>query len=85
MAKTVILRTRVDARRRARVQRILGQLGLTVNQAVNMLFAQIELRRAIPFPIVLTDLSEIAPPMDHVRENWDALDAEDFSHRIRSK
>jgi hypothetical protein len=54
-----------------------------MNQAVNMLFAQIDFRRALPFPITLTD--EIAPPMEHVRENWANLDKEDFAHLIRSK
>ena len=83
MGKKVILRTRVEARRKVRVQKILGQLGLTVNQAVNKLFAQIEFRGALPFPITLTD--EIAPPMEHVRENWANLDKEDFAHLIRSK
>lgn len=85
MARTVILRTRVDARRKARVEKILGQLGLTANQAVKMLFAQIELRRAIPFPITLTKFSEIVPPLEHVRQTWATLDGEDFSNLIRLK
>src|SRR2546426_1176446 len=34
MPKTAILRARVDSRRKARVERILSQLGLTPTQAV---------------------------------------------------
>ncbi len=85
MARNVTLRTRVDARQKARVEKILGQLGLTANQAVNMFFAQIELRRTIPFPTTLTDFSDIVPPLDHVRETWANLDGEDFSNLTRSK
>ena len=42
MSATAILRTRIDPRRKARVEKILDQLGMTSTQAVNMFFAQIE-------------------------------------------
>jgi len=35
------------------VEKILDQLGMTSTQAVNMFFAQIERRKAIPFPIAI--------------------------------
>jgi addiction module RelB/DinJ family antitoxin len=50
-----ILRTRIDPRRKARVEKILGQLGVTPTQAVNMFFAEIERRKAIPFPVAIGD------------------------------
>jgi DNA-damage-inducible protein J len=76
---TAILRTRIDPRRKARVEKILGQLGLTPTQAVNMLYAQIERRKAIPFPIAVEDNSDVVPPVDHVARVWSELDQEDFS------
>lgn len=79
MPKSEILRTRVDSRRKARVEKILSQLGLTPAQAINIYFAQIERRKAIPFPIS-ADNSDILPPIEQVARVWDQLDNEDFSH-----
>ena len=64
MAHTAILRARVDPQRMARVEKILRRLGLTPTQAVNMLFAQIERRRAIPFAVAM-DNSDILPSDEH--------------------
>ncbi len=80
MPATAILRTRIDPRRKARVEKILDQLGMTPTQAVNMFFAQIERRKAIPFPVAIQDNSDIAPPIEHVAKVWGELDQEDFSH-----
>jgi len=79
MSATAILRTRIDPRRKARVEKILGQLGMTSTQAVNMFFAQIERRKGIPFPVTVADNSDLAPPIKHVAKVWGELDGEDFS------
>ena len=80
MSETAILRTRIDPRRKARVEKILDQLGMTPTQAVNMFFAQIERRKAIPFPVTVEDNSEVAPSIEHVAKVWGELDQMDFSH-----
>ena len=80
MSATVILRIRIDPRRKVRVEKILNQLGMTSAQAVNMFFAQIERRKAIPFPVTIEDNSDVALPIDHVAKVWGALDQTDFSH-----
>jgi addiction module RelB/DinJ family antitoxin len=79
MPETAILRTRIDPRRKARVEKILDQLGMTPTQAVNMLFAQIERRKAIPFPVAIEDNGDIMPPVEHIASVWGGLDHEDFS------
>lgn len=79
MAKSAILRARIDTRRKARVEKILEGLGLTSSQAINLFFAQIERRKAIPFALAL-DNSDILPPTRQVAKVWDQLDSEDFSH-----
>lgn len=66
MPSTAILRARIDPRRKARVEKILEQLGVTPTQAVNMLYAQIERRKEIPFPIAIEDNSDVVPPVEHV-------------------
>jgi addiction module RelB/DinJ family antitoxin len=80
MSETAILRTRIDPRRKARVEKILDQLGMTSTQAVNMFFAQIERRKAIPFAVTVEDNRDIAPPIEQVAKVWGDLDQTDFSH-----
>ena len=48
---TTIFRTPVPARRLQRAERILRKLGLTPTEAVNMLLAQIEIRKGLPFEV----------------------------------
>lgn len=80
MSATAILRTRIDPRRKARVEKILDQLGMTSTQAANMFFAQIARRKAIPFSLTVGDNSDIAPPIEQVAKVWGNLDQTDFSH-----
>ena len=80
MPNTAILRTRVDPRRKARVERILDRLGMTPTQAVNMFFAQIERRKAIPFAVAMQEHADFLPPIEQVARVWSDLDREDFSH-----
>ena len=79
MPATAILRIRIDPRRKARVEKILGRLGMTPTQAVNMFFAEIERRKAIPFPVAIGDNRDILPPIEHVAKVWGGLDQEGFS------
>ena len=53
MVKTALLRTRVAASRKRDGEKILAALGLSASAAVNMLFAQIVARRALPFAVTL--------------------------------
>jgi addiction module RelB/DinJ family antitoxin len=48
---TAVVRTRVPARRLQRAEKILSKLGLTAGDAVNMMLAQIEIRRGLPFEV----------------------------------
>jgi addiction module RelB/DinJ family antitoxin len=48
---TTVFRAQVPARRLRRAQRILHRLGLSPAEAVNMLLAQIELRKGLPFDV----------------------------------
>ncbi len=83
MSQAAILKTNIEPRRMARVEKILQRLGLTPAEAVNLLFAQIEHRKAIPFPITLDKNDDILPPISQVARIWDQLDEEDFSHLDR--
>jgi addiction module RelB/DinJ family antitoxin len=48
---TTLFRARVPAKRLKAAERILDQLGLKPGDAFNMLLAQIELRKGLPFEV----------------------------------
>lgn len=74
MKQTAILRTRIDLRRKAKVEKILEKLGVTPTQAVNMLYAQIEHRRGIPFPVNIEDNSDVLPSDLHYGAVMEEID-----------
>ena len=51
MATTTLFRTRVPTRRLQAASRVLDRLGLKPGDAFNMLLAQIEIRKALPFEV----------------------------------
>lgn len=51
MAGTTLVRARVKTERVKKVTRILDRMGLKPADVVNMVFAQIEQRRALPFDV----------------------------------
>jgi len=57
-ATTTLFRARVPAQRLKNAEKILGQLGMKPGDAFNMLLAQIELRKGLPF-----DVTTLTPSM----------------------
>jgi len=53
MNKTAIIRARVEPDLKNEVEQILGKLGLTVSDAVHLLYRQIKLQRGLPFDVRL--------------------------------
>ena len=53
MNKTAIIRARVEPDLKSEVEQILGKLGLTVSDAVHLLYRQIKLQRGLPFDVRL--------------------------------
>jgi len=49
--ETVLFRTRVPSARLKHAEKILNRLGLKPGEAFNMLLAQIELRKGLPFEV----------------------------------
>lgn len=50
-ANTILFRARVPAQRLKKAEKILHQLGIKPGDAFNMLLAQIELRKGLPFDL----------------------------------
>ncbi len=51
MAATTLFRARVPTKRLKKAEKILDQLGMKPGDAFNMLLAQIELRKGLPFEL----------------------------------
>jgi len=52
-ANTILFRARVPAQRLKKAEKILQQLGMKPGDAFNMLLAQIELRKGLPFEVTI--------------------------------
>ena len=51
MAKTTLLRARVDIARKVRAEKILGRYGLTPAQAINVFYAKVNETNGLPFDL----------------------------------
>ena len=51
MAKTAILRARVDSEKKIAAEAVLAQLGLSLSDAITLFLGQIGIQKAIPFPL----------------------------------
>ena len=86
MPKTVenpLVRARVEPRRKRNAESILSKLGISPGQAINMLYAQIEIKRGLPFPLVTEENSDVLAPIEHIASEWSKLDRTDYSYLNR--
>jgi addiction module RelB/DinJ family antitoxin len=51
MAKTTLLRARIDSGRKDRAEKILGRYGLTPAQAINVFYAKVAETNGLPFDL----------------------------------
>lgn len=52
-----LVRARIEPRRKRNAEVILSKLGISPGQAINMLYAQIELKKGLPFRVVTQDMA----------------------------
>lgn len=74
-----MVRARVDPKRKRNAEAILEKLGISPGQAINMLYAQIELKNGLPFPVT-TENADVLPPDQMVAEELSKLDNTDYSY-----
>lgn len=65
--RTDMVRARIDPRRKQRAEAVLEKLGIAPSQAINMLYAQIELIKGMPFEMRIPNKKTIAA-MNEVRQ-----------------
>ena len=51
MAKTAILKARVDSEKVTVAERVFSKLGISVGDAINLFLGQVCIQKAIPFPL----------------------------------
>ncbi|MGN6369054.1 MAG: type II toxin-antitoxin system RelB/DinJ family antitoxin [Phycisphaerae bacterium] len=51
--RSSVIRARVEAVRKARVEGIFRQLGITPTEALNLFYAQVEQHCGLPFPVAI--------------------------------
>lgn len=65
---TVLFSARVPTLRFRKAEKVLGKLGLKPEEAFNMLLAQIELRKALPFDVKVNQTPVLSA--DAQAEEW---------------
>jgi DNA-damage-inducible protein J len=53
MNRSAMIRARVEPKLKHDVEKVLDKLGLSASEAINMFYAQVSLRRGLPFDIVI--------------------------------
>ena len=66
MSRAATVRARVEPDLKADVERLLGRLGLSTTEAINLFYCQIRLRRGLPFPVEV--------PNETTRRTFEATD-----------
>ena len=85
MSRTATVRARVEPGLKADVDKLLHRLGMSTTEAINLFYAQIRLRRGLPFSIEVpnettrrtfeaTDRGENLHAYDSLDEMFEALD-----------
>jgi len=74
-ANTTLFRVRVPAQRLKRAEKILEQLGMKPGDAFNMLLAQIELRKGLPFDLTTQKTSPVLSSDEQATAWTEALGA----------
>ena len=75
MAKTEVVRARINPELKRNVEALLSKLGLTTTEAITLFFRQMELRNGLPFPVEL-------PNTDRGEELVECEDADDMFKKL---
>ncbi len=64
MAKSEMIRARVEPELKSEVENILNQLGLTVTEAITLFYKQVKLKKGIPFSLKIPNATTIKTMQD---------------------
>lgn len=83
MAKTAMIVARTEPSLKADAEKILKKLGLSTTEAINLFFAQIRLRKGLPFDVKIPNKTtlETFKKTDAGKELHDYKDFAEFKKR----
>ena len=84
MAKSATVRARIEPKLKAEVETLFHQLGLSTTEAINIFYNQVQLRKGLPFSVVVpnkitkktfkdTDVGKNLTQCDSVDDMFDKL------------
>ncbi|HUT37508.1 MAG TPA: type II toxin-antitoxin system RelB/DinJ family antitoxin [Planctomycetota bacterium] len=84
MAKSAMVRARIEPRLKHRAERVLDRLGLTPTEAITVFYRQIELRNGLPFDVVVPNATTLKTfrDTDAGRDLVVCEDAEDMFRKL---
>ncbi len=83
MAKSAMIRARTEPGLKAEAEKIFHQLGLTCSEAINLFFAQITLRKGIPFDIAVPNKTTLKAMKDvEEKKTTQAKDIKDLFKKL---
>lgn len=59
MAKTAMIRTRVEPRLKHQAEQLFSQLGLSVTEAITLFYKQVTLQQGLPFSVRLPNADTV--------------------------
>lgn len=83
MAKTAMIRARTEPGLKAEVERVLHKLGLSCSEAINLFFAQVTLKKGIPFDVALPNKTTLKAMKDvETKKVLKAKDLKDLFQKL---
>jgi DNA-damage-inducible protein J len=78
MAKTAVISARIDPDLKYNAERVFGELGLTVSQAITLFYRQVDLHRGLPFSVrIPNETTRKALEEARARRNLESFDSVD--------
>jgi len=84
MAKTAMVRARIEPQLKNRAEQVLSRLGLTATEAITIFYRQVELRNGLPFDVVIPNATTLRTfrDTDAGRDLVVCEDAEDMFRKL---
>ena len=81
MAKTAMIRARVEPALKSEVERVFSELGLSTTEAITLFYRQVAIHRGLPFLVRIPNAATVAAIAD-VRDGADVMEYAGFDDLI---
>ena len=81
MAKTAMIRARVEPDLKSEVEGVFSELGLSATEAITLFYKQVVIHNGLPFPVRIPNAATIAAIND-VRDGTNLIEYADFDDLV---